>query len=984
MPRSHMTLSMSHLASRAFVFSSFFVLIVTVPIRGSFGIDEGLDFFEQKIRPVLIEHCYECHSIQASKREGGLLLDSRQGLQAGGDSGEVILKEDPAGSLLLKAIRHEELEMPPDGKLSAETIEDFRRWIEMGTPDPRDIEIPAKKKVDYESLREHWAYQPIRSLPVPMDQSRSSASSIDAFVAARLQEVNAQFNRQADRETLAKRIFVDLTGLLPSPDELAEFLSDSRPDAVERLSDRLLASPRYAEHWARHWLDIARYADSNGGDINLTYHQAWRYRDYVIDSYAEDRSYRAFVIEQIAGDLLPASSDEERIRQLTAAGYLMIGPKMLSERDKEKLKMDVVDEQLDSIGKGLLGTTIGCARCHDHKFDPFSQNDYYSIAGVFENIITVQGIRMNNVNVSGWTEVELPTSPELKLAWKDYEEGLSQRKNKQKELTSRLKKLEAELKNSGSGPFIVLDETEAELQGDWKKSTYTPKFVGKEYIHDDNNGKGMKSVKFTLKGLLPGEYELQLSYTSAGARANNVPVRVSQGSSMTLFEVDQTKKPELDELYHSVGKFAVQEGPLEVLISNENTNGHVIVDSIRLVAPKQNDGTDSPVLVSAKEMKNKLEAEIGDLKKEVESAGQAIKDWEKSVPSKIPVAMAPEERKSIGESQIRIRGDSHRVGAKVPRGFPQFINASFQAKYPNDQSGRLEFARWVADAQNPLTYRVYVNRVWRHLLGRGIVHSVDNFGTLGDKPANPDLLDFLANKFQCRDGETKPIIREIVSSRTYQQAARVDSDILEKDPENRLFARQSVRRFEAEVIRDNLLGVTERLDFNWKYSPVEEFGEQAVANERGAKENSLGGRSRTRSIYQAQVRNSPSDFSATFDGADMEMVIGAREPSNVPAQALFMLNSPHVEEASQALAKLLLEEFASGDEAQRDEQIVVEAFRRVFCRIPSPAELSRSREMWRELAEVEAGNADTAGRSRIGLERLIHIWLSTAEFRVVE
>lgn len=372
------------------------------------------EFFEKQVRPLLATHCIKCHSSTSGQAaKGGLSLDSRTGWADGGDSGPAIVPGTPDESLLIRAVRYDGYEMPPAGKLADNEIAILEEWVRIGAPDPRDSAAPATPthSRDLTVARSFWSFQTPRQHAVP-DTTNAvwPQSDVDRFILAKLEANGLSPAPDAAPAVWLRRITYDLTGLPPSPQELAAFVADSSPEARAGVIDRLLASPQFGVHWARHWLDLARYADSNGGDFNSKYPNAWRYRNYVIDAFNSDKPYDQFLIEQLAGDLLPASSENQRSSQLIATTFLTIGPKMLSERDKDKLIMDVVDEQIDTIGKAVLGLTLGCARCHDHKFDPIPTADYYALAGIFRSTVVLEG--ESQKYVSAWKETPLAMTPE--------------------------------------------------------------------------------------------------------------------------------------------------------------------------------------------------------------------------------------------------------------------------------------------------------------------------------------------------------------------------------------------------------------------------------------------------------------------------------------------------------------------------------------------------------------------------------------------
>ncbi len=381
---------------------------------------EQLDFFEKKIRPMLIARCYECHSAAAKKIKGGLTLDTREGLLKGGDAGPVIVPGDPEKSKLIEAVRYKnrDLQMPPKSALAPEQVRDLEQWVKLGAPDPRveaGAQPTAKRGLSVQEGRQFWAFQPLlNQAPPPIGNRKSEIGNpIDAFINAKLAEKKLTPAPPADPRVFIRRATFDLTGLPPTPEETEAFVRacasiGNRQSAIANLIDRLLASTAYGERWGRHWLDVARYADSNGLDENVAFGNAWRYRDYVVNSFNADKPYNRFVQEQIAGDLLPAEGTPQRHEQLTALGFLSIGPKLLAEPDKVKLEMDLIDEQIETLGRAFLGMTIGCARCHDHKFDPLPTADYYALAAIFKSTRTMDDLK----TIAKWHEPEVATPAE--------------------------------------------------------------------------------------------------------------------------------------------------------------------------------------------------------------------------------------------------------------------------------------------------------------------------------------------------------------------------------------------------------------------------------------------------------------------------------------------------------------------------------------------------------------------------------------------
>ncbi len=371
----------------------------------------GVEFFEKNVRPLLVDQCYSCHSAGAKKLRGNLYLDNEQGWLKGGDLGPAVKPGSPKESLLISAVRQDDdLKMPPKGKLTDAQIALLTQWVEMGAPAPAATAAstaPSKRTIDIERGREFWAFQPPADPPCPSVVDRKwPQSDLDRFILAALEAKGLTPASPADKRTLIRRATFDLTGLPPTPDEVNAFLADQSNDAFAKVVDRLLASPQYGLRWGRHWLDVARYADSNGLDENVAHGNAWRYRDYVIDAFNRDKPYDRFLLEQLAGDLLPPDGTHDR---LIATGFLSLGPKVLAEPDEQKMEMDIVDEQVDTVGRAFMGLTLGCARCHDHKFDPIATADYYGMAGIFKSTRTMQSFK----KVATWYEISLANESEL-------------------------------------------------------------------------------------------------------------------------------------------------------------------------------------------------------------------------------------------------------------------------------------------------------------------------------------------------------------------------------------------------------------------------------------------------------------------------------------------------------------------------------------------------------------------------------------------
>ena len=474
---------------------------------------EGLDFFEKKIRPVLVHNCYECHSGDPAKAKAHLVLDTHDGPRKGGESGPAVAPGHADDSLLVEAIRYEGLEMPPKGKLPDEVIEDFVQWIGMGAPDPRVGKAAKPGKVDLAEARKFWAFRRPKASPVPTVAETSwPKSDIDHFILASQEKEHLQPVADADAVTLIRRITFDLIGLPPTPEEIDAFVQDKSGTAMARVVDRLLASPQFGERWGRHWLDVVRYAESNGKDRNIPFRYAWRYRDYVIDSFNADKRFDRFITEQLAGDLLHAKNAAEHDTFVIATGFLALGPKPVNTRNAEQFKMDLIDDQIDVTGRALLGMTIACARCHDHKFDPIPQTDYYALAGIFHSTETLAGVAPGKKSAVENRLVALTTADKrFQLSAEQQREQKAHRQevaqvNAQIE---KLQELEKQVRNSPKAP----------KQGRGRQRGPGP-IVSNPYVKP-------KQIRDEIKKLEDHLDELESADTPAG----NLAMGVSEASS---------------------------------------------------------------------------------------------------------------------------------------------------------------------------------------------------------------------------------------------------------------------------------------------------------------------------------------------------------------------------------------------------------------------------------------------------------------------
>ncbi len=736
----------------------------------------AIDRFENKVRPLLAARCWQCHGPE--KRKGGLRLDTAEAVGAGGDSGPVVVPGKPHESRLIEAIGYKgELKMPPKGKLGDAEIAELTEWVRAGavwpgagTPRPSLATQSGDGPLFTDEQKSFWAFQPPRA-PVPpvVTATGWATSPIDRFILAELQKKGLAPAPAADKRTLIRRATFDLTGLPPTLVEIDAFLSDQSPEAFAKVVDRLLVSPHYGERWARHWLDLARYADSNGMDENVAYANAYRYRDYVIRAFNADKPYDQFVAEQIAGDQIPPAADAALNHdRLTATGFLVIGPKMLAEDDPMKMEMDIIDEQVDTVGRVFMGLTLGCARCHDHKFDPIPTADYYALAGIFKSTKSMQ----NHKVVAMWNERALAP-----------DEGRARLDAHKKEVA----RLQAEI--------------------------------------------------------------MKLTARKAGSG-----------------------RPE---------------------------------DLSRL--------------------------------------REALAELQKHAPP-IAEVMSVEDQ-AITNLRIHVRGNHLTLGEEAPRRFPRILAGENQPPLESSRSGRLELAAWLTGTDHPLTARVMVNRLWLWHFGDGLVGSPDNFGRLGEKPVNLDLLDWLSRRFVASGWSIKAMQRLIMLSSTYRMSTHFDPRAAQADPANRLHWRTSRRRLDAEAIRDAILAVSGELDGSMGGTLLTEKSHAYVnsTTKTGGTVYAV----KRRSVYLPVIRSGLYDVFQAFDFADPSASNGKRIPTTVAPQALFMMNDQVVLKGSAAMAERLLTR-PGLDDAGR----VRHAYLTAYGRPPTDKEVARACDYLRRFALV--------------------------------
>ncbi len=921
-----------------------------------------LDFFEKRVRPILAEHCFECHSSDTAESE--LQLDSLAGMLRGGIRGPSIVLSKPDDSLLVRAIRHGEiLKMPPKTKLSPTHIADIAAWIEMGAPwpDSEPILLDTSKSRDAEvSFSEEqlafWSLQkPLRPV-TPGVQNRSwIRAPIDSFILHRLEAAGFSPAPPASRRTLIRRVTFDLTGLPPTPEEIQTFLADQKPGAFARVVERLLASARYGERWGRHWLDVARYADSNGLDENLAFGNAFQYRDYVVAAFNNDKPFDRFVHEQIAGDLLPEfTNTTARLEAMVATGFLSLGAKMLAEDDPVKMQMDIIDEQIDTIGRAFMGLSLGCARCHDHKFDPLSTADYYGLAGIFKSTKTMDHFNV----VARWQERPLASPEEVEV----FEAQKQQISTNQAEIET--------LRDAATKE--VLQDARQHV-GQYLLATWQPEQT--DGLPGDDHQPKAEFVQTWLEYLQRTGHDENSPFAAWNAIASGLELSTLPDSVKGILDkldfprssFAATDETETGTLLHDLAQ-RYQDRCVQIVSPGEPTRDNAFNKTLATVLNDPDGPFKVPETID-KYYAEKIAGKLTVLKTKQESL-------EKALPQ-IPHAMAVSEG-PIEDVRIHIRGNHLTLGRTVARQLPAVPQLANDHTIDKQRSGRLELASWLTHSDHPLTARVMVNRLWLWHFGAGLVRSPDNFGQLGERPTHPGLLDWLAVQFIESGWSIKQMHRLLMLSSTYQMSTTWNEQAALSDPDNLLWWRFNRRRLEAESIRDALLAASGKLDFSAGGSLLRTENRDYVTGTSSV--NPVLYQSQRRSIYLPIVRSTLYDMFQVFDFADPSVMHGQRQSTTVAPQALFMMNSQFVSEQAQALADRLL-----GLQDLEDRSRVAVAYERTIGRPPNEAEVSRDLQFIKRYQKAttssEIGTAEARRRAWQSLCRAI---VATNEFIYME
>jgi hypothetical protein len=1002
-------------------------------------------FFENKVRPLLANHCYECHG--GAESRGGLKLDSLAALLKGNAHGPALVAGDPEKSALVKVVHYDgAIKMPPTGKLRPEEIAALTEWVKMGAPWPtlKGTGAPtnpgqAPDLILTPAQKSFWSFRPIvKRDPPKVKSSAWCLSPIDRFILAKLEEKGLKPAPSADRRTLIRRAYFDLIGLPPSPEQVETFVNDKAPDAWPKVIDSLLANPHYGERWGRHWLDVVRYADSNGLDENVAFANAYRYRDYVVDAFNKDLPYNTFLTEQLAGDLLPPADQATQNERLTATGFLSMGAKVLAEPDKAKLVMDIVDEQIEVTSKAFMGLTVACARCHNHKFDPIPTKDYYALAGIFKSTKTMSTLN----TVAMWQERPLVTQ--------QTQAEIAEHARKIQEAEAALKVVK------GQADTVLLAEYRRDsgkyLQAAWDLSQQagpvsvaeTPvkpgdparieipatKFNRGNVNRDTTTyGKGIGVInnvgtpdiaEYDVDIPTAGNYQVELRYASAEVRpvhlllngklinenaaAKNTGSFFPEGQKWELqgvyafkqgknvFKIESANSiPHFNKILIVPVKTRLDGVPIrsaEQIAAQYGVNVALLRHSVRFLGDVKSDPSrlapaDRQVALDKFAVRiavpDKPEEFYPDnLKKQVVAAEKAYQTL-KTNETKPPMVMAVEEGK-VEDCRVHVRGDTENLGDAVPRHFLAVLDGDKIVAKPG-QSGRLELAQWLSSPNNPLTSRVEVNRIWQGHFGNGIVKTSENFGLLGAQPTHPELLDWLARTFTEQGWSVKKMHRMIMLSNTYKMSTVADpktAALADKfDTEDTLLWRMPRRRLDAEPFRDSILAVAGDLDLTMGGSLLTTANHDYVTNDQSG--NAAQYNAHRRGIYLPIIRNALYDMFQAFDFGDPTMVNPHRATTTVAPQALFVMNSPFVLEQAKVFAKLLQDQknLTDGDRVKL-------AYARAYSRPATPEEVQKCQNFLVKYADsLTATEPDAEKRKLRAWQSLCQIVLASNEFLYV-
>ncbi|HEX3132470.1 MAG TPA: PSD1 and planctomycete cytochrome C domain-containing protein [Planctomycetota bacterium] len=847
---------------RRALFLSLTLTALIAPIATVFAADQaGIDFFESKIRPVLAEKCYGCHSVEAEGRKklkGGLYLDSQESMLKGGKDGVVLVPGDIDKSKLISAIHYkdDDTAMPPKEKLPDAVIADFEAWVKMGAPDPRvGDKAPKPGQAIADATRKHWAFQPLAAPTVPVVKNQKWAhGEIDRFILAKMEASKLSPVAAADKRTLLRRATIDLTGLPPLAEDITAFEADQSPDAFAKAVDRLPASPAYGERWGRHWLDVARYADSKGYVFqeDRAYPYAYTYRDWVVKALNDDMPYDRFLQLQIAGDRL-AGDDKQH---LAAMGFLTVGRRFINNTQ------DIIDDRLDVIGRGTMGLTIACARCHDHKFDPIPTKDYYALYGVLDSSEEPKDLPVigNASDPKATADYEAEKAKREKdvedFRRQRFDEGVKALRSADQIAAYLRAAQEAQGKNGGEVNGIASEhKLEAPMLHRWRN-----------WLEKQDAKHPVLAPWKALATVPDAEFAAKAKDVLANLDRNAVNALVADA----LGGKTPGNREELAKLY----------GALIAANDGDQPHGDANKEALRQVLR----GEGTPTAVNYDKANDVLNGKDEEQLREKRKKVDELASQHAGAPAR---AMVMTDRKDPHNVKVFIRGQPGNQGEEAPRKFLSFIVGK-DAKPFSDGSGRLELARAITEPTNPLTARVLVNRVWAWHFGTGLVRTPSDFGLRSEAPIHRELLDWLAVRFIADGWSLKKLHRVILLSAVYQQSADASVDAKRLDSENTLWSHANRQRLDFEAIRDSMLAVSGKLDAAVGGKSVD-LAKQPFTGRR--------------TIYGSIDRQNLPGMFRSFDFASPDTHTPQRFQTTVPQQALFLMNSPFAAEQARALAK---------------------------------------------------------------------------------
>lgn len=890
------------------------------------------NFFEHEVYPILKKHCYECHG-GGEKLKGEFRLTSRNSLLHGGELGAAYEETDPAASLLLQMIRYEndEHQMPPRGKLSDVEISTLTKWITDGAhyAPHLEIEAPTEERRGFsisEANRNWWAYRPINQVDPPVVSAAEwSGNGIDRFIKHQLDQTGLVPNPPATPQVLIRRLSYDLTGLPPTLEEVNAFVTafESEPDqAYQTLVDELLARPQYGEKWARHWLDLVRYAETNGFERDNPKPVIWRYRDYVVDALNADKPYDQFVIEQLAGDEIA----EPTMESLIATGYHRLMQWDDEPADREQHTYDILADNVQVTSETFLATTIGCARCHDHKADPISQRDYYSFMDFFHGLTH---------NKNDGTLISWASETEEAAFAKERDTALvTLRAEADAQEAAILRHLEplASPNERDNKPRVVLIADAREGGADWTYTFEQPSpdwmevgYINKSWTRSRSGfgtagtpGAEVKTIwntpdiwMRTTFGLdnLPDSLVLTLHHDEA--------VEIYLNGTRIHEATGYTTDYELIPL-PAKAIALLQTGKNILAVHCKNTGGGQYIDASLSSRSGAIDLLTRLTGKGSQALAKQIEQASGrDLAGDYKRVRDQIKSWQ-SREAGLPLHVATEKSGAIPPLHIHLRGSAHALGDAVVPAFPAVLASADSSPrqadiHPVERNGRtssgrrLALAQWIVDPTNPLTARVMINRLWQHHFGRGITPSSSDFGKLGEQPTHPELLDWLAAEFINQGWSLKTMHRMMVMSQTYRMSSEPSSSSLEIDPQNLQFWRYPMRRLTAEEILDSIHVVSGGLNLQqggeWVFPPLPtEVVATASRPDTAWPQSPDPAQHNRRAIYTHVKRSLRHPFLAEFDQADTDSACAVRFTTTVPTQALSMLNSSFLNDQARRFA----------------------------------------------------------------------------------